>query len=252
MRTAENPWGFYDHELTKRTRDWKQIYDYGPPDGGAIVPQLPRELPGVRARRSRGSTPSATRWRCELRRRDRRQSRHAARRARLRAFAPAPHELPAAQLLPAMSCAGAADGPRRGARRLPRRQPAHGLRRADAAAAGRAAGPRGASTSDDWHLVEPRRDALVVNIGDIVQVWSNDRYKAALHRGLASADAERFSAPFFFNPAYSTQYAPLAVDGRRAAPAALPADPLGRVSRAPCRRRLRRPRRIPLDQPLPR
>jgi isopenicillin N synthase-like dioxygenase len=69
---------------------------------------------------------------------------------------------------------------------------------------------------DEWHLVEPRRDALVVNIGDIVQVWSNDQYTAALHRGLVSADAERFSAPFFFNPAYSTQYAPLpsTVDAR--------------------------------------
>ena len=60
-----------------------------------------------------------------------------------------------------------------------------------------------------WHLVEPRRDALVVNIGDIVQVWSNDRYRAALHRGLVASDAERFSAPFFFNPAYSATYAPL-------------------------------------------
>ena len=29
-RTAENPWGFYDRELTQHTRDWKQIYDYGP------------------------------------------------------------------------------------------------------------------------------------------------------------------------------------------------------------------------------
>src|SRR5262249_5759307 len=51
-----------------------------------------------------------------------------------------------------------------------------------------------------WKLIEPRRDALVVNIGDIVQVWSNDRYKAALHRGLANSSAERFSVPFFFNP----------------------------------------------------
>jgi len=60
-----------------------------------------------------------------------------------------------------------------------------------------------------WHLVEPRRDALVVNIGDIVQVWSNDRYTAALHRALVSPNAERFSAPFFFNPAYRAWYAPL-------------------------------------------
>ena len=46
MRTAENPWGFYDRELTKQARDWKQVYDYGPPDGRSIVPQLPRDLPG--------------------------------------------------------------------------------------------------------------------------------------------------------------------------------------------------------------
>src|SRR5690606_3096566 len=60
-----------------------------------------------------------------------------------------------------------------------------------------------------WRLVEPRSDALVVNIGDIVQVWSNDRYRAALHRGLVSSEAERFSAPFFLNPAYSVEYQPL-------------------------------------------
>jgi isopenicillin N synthase-like dioxygenase len=73
--------------------------------------------------------------------------------------------------------------------------------------------------ADQWRLVEPREDALVVNIGDIVQVWSNDRYQAALHRGLVSAEAERFSAPFFFNPAYSAVYAPLpsTVDARQPA-----------------------------------
>ena len=47
-RTAENPWGFYDRELTRYTRDWKEIYDYGPADGGAIAPQWPAELPAFR------------------------------------------------------------------------------------------------------------------------------------------------------------------------------------------------------------
>ena len=46
MRTADNPWGFYDRELTKHTLDWKQIYDYGPPDGDVIVPQWPAGLQG--------------------------------------------------------------------------------------------------------------------------------------------------------------------------------------------------------------
>ena len=60
-----------------------------------------------------------------------------------------------------------------------------------------------------WHLVMPRRDALVVNIGDIVQVWSNDRYRAALHRVVTNQQKGRFSIPFFLNPAYETDYAPL-------------------------------------------
>ena len=60
-----------------------------------------------------------------------------------------------------------------------------------------------------WHLVEPRRDALVINIGDVIQVWSNDRYRASLHRVMANASAQRFSAPFFFNPTYNTDYEPL-------------------------------------------
>jgi len=60
-----------------------------------------------------------------------------------------------------------------------------------------------------WHLVAPRADALVINIGDIVQVWSNDQYRAALHRVLANSTAERFSAPCFLNPDYRAHYAPL-------------------------------------------
>src|SRR5689334_675250 len=44
LRTADNPWGFYDRELTKHTPDWKQVYDFGPPDGGVIQPQWPAAL----------------------------------------------------------------------------------------------------------------------------------------------------------------------------------------------------------------
>ncbi|HMB73042.1 MAG TPA: 2-oxoglutarate and iron-dependent oxygenase domain-containing protein, partial [Gammaproteobacteria bacterium] len=44
-RTAENSWGFFDNELTKNTRDWKQIFDYGPQEGDARRPQWPATLP---------------------------------------------------------------------------------------------------------------------------------------------------------------------------------------------------------------
>jgi len=50
----------------------------------------------------------------------------------------------------------------------------------------------------------------------MLQVWSNDRYVAALHRVIANPGTERFSAPFFFSPRYSTEYQPLpsTVDAR--------------------------------------
>jgi isopenicillin N synthase-like dioxygenase len=60
-----------------------------------------------------------------------------------------------------------------------------------------------------WYLVEPQPGALVVNIGDIVQVWSNDRYRAAPHRVPANPAHERYSIPFFLNPSYETTYEPL-------------------------------------------
>src|SRR5262249_3475923 len=60
-----------------------------------------------------------------------------------------------------------------------------------------------------WRLVEPRRDAFVVNIGDIAQVWSNHRYRAALHRGLGNQEGERFSIAVLVNLTYSADCAPL-------------------------------------------
>ena len=41
------------------------------------------------------------------------------------------------------------------------------------------------------------------------EVWSNDRYVAPVHRVKAQRSLERYSAPFFFNPSYETNYAPV-------------------------------------------
>jgi len=56
-----------------------------------------------------------------------------------------------------------------------------------------------------------RKDTFVINVGDMIQVWSNDRYKAPLHQVQAHATKERYSAPFFYNPAYKADVAPLGV-----------------------------------------
>lgn len=60
-----------------------------------------------------------------------------------------------------------------------------------------------------WYGVMPLKDAFVVNIGDMIQVWSNDLYRAPVHRVSAMDRADRYSLPFFFNPAYDTVVAPL-------------------------------------------
>lgn len=60
-----------------------------------------------------------------------------------------------------------------------------------------------------WIDVEPTPGAIVVNTGDMMQVWSNDRYQAALHRVIPRTDTARYSLPYFFNPSYSTEYSPL-------------------------------------------
>lgn len=70
----------------------------------------------------------------------------------------------------------------------------------------------------EWFLVEPIANALVVNLADMLQVFSNDRYKAPLHRVLASRGKERYSVPFFYNPSYDTDCYPLEIP-------ADPADP---------------------------
>eukprot|EP00656_Telonema_subtile_P003841 TRINITY_DN11740_c0_g1_i14.p1 TRINITY_DN11740_c0_g1~~TRINITY_DN11740_c0_g1_i14.p1 ORF type:complete len:138 (-),score=14.43 TRINITY_DN11740_c0_g1_i14:44-457(-) len=65
-----------------------------------------------------------------------------------------------------------------------------------------------------WFDVAPRPGAFVINTGDVMQVWSNDIYGAPLHRVKAQESQERFSSPFFYNPSYETNYAPLPKTGK--------------------------------------
>ena len=60
-----------------------------------------------------------------------------------------------------------------------------------------------------WHDITPVDGAFVINTGDMMQVWSNDVYHAAIHRVLAMNETDRYSIPFFYNPDASTQVTPL-------------------------------------------
>ena len=52
-----------------------------------------------------------------------------------------------------------------------------------------------------WIDVPPQQSAIVVNIGDVMQVWTNDRCTAGCHRVLpVHSNSGRYSVPFFFQP----------------------------------------------------
>ncbi|GJX98156.1 gibberellin 2-beta-dioxygenase 8-like protein [Tanacetum coccineum] len=55
-----------------------------------------------------------------------------------------------------------------------------------------------------WIAVKPNKDALIINIGDLFQAWSNDVYKSIEHRVVANTQSERFSTAYFFCPSYDT------------------------------------------------
>ncbi|KAG3156584.1 hypothetical protein PC128_g21840 [Phytophthora cactorum] len=65
--------------------------------------------------------------------------------------------------------------------------------------------------SQTWVNVPPRKRTYTINIGDMVQVWSNDQFVAPLHRVLASNQDGRVSAPFFYSPSYDVQVEPIVV-----------------------------------------
>jgi isopenicillin N synthase-like dioxygenase len=212
-RTEENPWGFYDRELTKNTRDAKEIFDAGPGWDRRHPTPWPEGAPEFRR------TLLAYTARCErlgfvlLSAISRNLGMGAGHLRKL--YEPSHTSFLRLNHYPV------------------RPESDRSLREANGQG-----GPLGVHPHTDagaltlllqdevpglevehdgrWRAVEPRRDALVVNLGDIVQVWSNDRYRAALHRVRASTGRARYSAPFFLNPARDAYYAPLptTVDGR--------------------------------------
>jgi isopenicillin N synthase-like dioxygenase len=44
-RTRENAWGYYDTELTKNRRDWKEVFDYGAEPGAERGAERPTSRP---------------------------------------------------------------------------------------------------------------------------------------------------------------------------------------------------------------
>ncbi|XP_022141253.1 gibberellin 20-oxidase-like protein [Momordica charantia] len=70
------------------------------------------------------------------------------------------------------------------------------------------------SKGGEWMDIKPCEDALVVNIGDFMQAWSNERLRSAEHRVVLRQNVKRFSMSFFWSYVDDREiYAPSEVVG---------------------------------------
>jgi len=210
LRTRENARGYYDQELTKNQPDWKEVFDYGAErshgahhsDGvnqwpDSLDPELRRTLLGHYEASDRvgrallralcvslGLAPDSLDFAFEQASSFVRLNRY------VRCAEPAPADAP---LFPERGHLGVHHHTDAGALTVLYQDEVSGLQ---------------VQLGDRFVVVEPVSGAFTINLGDMLQVWSNDRYRSPVHRVLASSERTRHSAPFFLNPDYDTTCAP--------------------------------------------
>lgn len=59
--------------------------------------------------------------------------------------------------------------------------------------------------TNQWINAKPIENTFVVNIGDLMQRWTNDQFQSTIHRVINSSGKQRYSIPVFFGPNYFTQ-----------------------------------------------
>lgn len=58
------------------------------------------------------------------------------------------------------------------------------------------------NTSGQWVAAPPIDGALLVNIGDCMERWTNDQFRSTLHRVINLSGSERYSLAFFYGANY--------------------------------------------------
>ena len=210
VRIPPSPFGYNDRELTKRKRDHKQVFDYGDPTSERMeaLNSWPSDLPGFRDQMvefhaSFGRLAADV---CNLLQ-------------QVLGLASPDRQIISGDV--ALSTVRL--------NHYPLGDPVPLNDRADLAELGPAAlghhtdpgvltlllqdgtgGLQAQTRAGDWIDVDPQPGTIVVNLADAVQVWTNDRYVAAVHRVVPMTHRRRFSIPFFLNPTRGAVIEPIA------------------------------------------
>ena len=59
--------------------------------------------------------------------------------------------------------------------------------------------------SDEWVSAPPIPGTFVINIGDMLELWTHGIYQATLHRVKNTSGNDRMSFPFFFDPSWHSK-----------------------------------------------
>jgi isopenicillin N synthase-like dioxygenase len=62
---------------------------------------------------------------------------------------------------------------------------------------------------NDWVAVPPIEGTFVVNVGEVMKVWTDGIFSSTLHRVINRSGRERYSIPFFMYPSYDALIKPL-------------------------------------------
>jgi len=68
----------------------------------------------------------------------------------------------------------------------------------------------------DWVTAPPVEGTLVVNVGDLMARWTNDRFASTPHRVVNASGRERFSVAVFVDPDFETDMTPVTQPGEEA------------------------------------
>jgi isopenicillin N synthase-like dioxygenase len=208
-RSGDQPLGWYDRELTKRHRDCKEVFDYMDPGGGIgeMRNRWPAELPGFRETQNEFFEAF-----CDLAERtlhlvhsalsspqavvETHSGSALTSTVRLNYY-PLEDPVPTDQrkTLPPLGETALGYHTDPGVLTLLLQDETGGLQTL--------------SRKSGWIDIPPRNGTIVVNLADSLQVWTNDRYRAAVHRVVPMAEQGRYSIPFFYNPALESVIQPI-------------------------------------------